>query len=210
MPRIAPIDPRQAGLKARLILRFGPRMMKKLTGTAPVKAMEPVAVYAHSPRLLSGVMKMEQATARLHRLDPRLNHLAQLKTATLVGCEYCIDIGSQISRRAGMSDEELLALPRYRESGLFGELEVLVLDYAVAMTRTPSEVTDDLFARLREHLDTEQLLELTHAIALEGYRSRMNWALGIGSAGFSAGMVCAVPERPGAVDGRVPTLAHTP
>jgi AhpD family alkylhydroperoxidase len=211
MPRITPIDPHHAGLKARLVLRFGPMMMKRMAGTAPANGLEPVAVYAHAPRLLSGILKFEQASAKLHRLDPRLNHLAQLKTATLVGCEYCIDLGSQIARHSGMSDEELLALPRYRESPLFSELDKLVLDYAVAMTRTPAEVSDELFARLHEHLDTERLLELTHAIALEGYRSRMNWALGIGSAGFSQGMVCAVPERPAAVNGHgASPLAHTP
>ena len=32
-------------------------------------------------------------------------------------------------------------------------------------------------------------------IALENMRGRFNLALGIGSAGFSEGMVCAVPER---------------
>jgi hypothetical protein len=50
-----------------------------------------------------------------------------------------------------------------------------------------------LFAELREHLDEVQLVELTSAIALENMRGRFNLALGIGEAGFSEGMVCAVP-----------------
>ena len=40
-----------------------------------------------------------------------------------------------------------------------------------------------------------QLVELTHAIALENLYGRFNLALGIGAAGFSEGMVCAIPER---------------
>jgi 4-carboxymuconolactone decarboxylase len=36
-------------------------------------------------------------------------------------------------------------------------------------------------------------VELTHVIALENMRGRFNLAHGIGSAGFSEGMVCAVP-----------------
>jgi hypothetical protein len=36
-------------------------------------------------------------------------------------------------------------------------------------------------------------VELTHHIALENMRGRFNLALGIGAAGFSDGMVCAVP-----------------
>ena len=70
----------------------------------------------------------------------------------------------------GISDEELLALPRYRSSGLFSALEVTVLDYAVGMTRTPVEVPDALFASLRSQLDDQQLVELTHVIAMENMR----------------------------------------
>ncbi len=36
-------------------------------------------------------------------------------------------------------------------------------------------------------------MELTHHVALENMRGRFNLALGIGSAGFSNGMVRAVP-----------------
>lgn len=38
------------------------------------------------------------------------------------------------------------------------------------------------------------LVELTHVIALDNHRGRFNLALGVGSAGFSDGMVCAVPK----------------
>jgi hypothetical protein len=61
------------------------------------------------------------------------------------------------------------------------------------MSRTPVEVPDALFARLREHFDEAQLVELTSAIALENMRGRFNLALGVGAAGFSEGLVCAVP-----------------
>jgi hypothetical protein len=55
------------------------------------------------------------------------------------------------------------------------------------------EVSDALFAKLRKQLDDAQLVELTHVIALENMRGRFNVALGIGAAGFSEGMVCAIP-----------------
>jgi 4-carboxymuconolactone decarboxylase len=150
-------------------------------------------MYAHVPGLLRGFARLEQATARLHRVDKRLRALAELKAATLTHCEYCIDLGSQISRRWGLSDAELLALPSYRSSALFTDLDKLVLDYAVGTSRTPAEVSDALVARLRKHFDDAQLVELTHLIALENLRGRFNLALGIGAAGFSEGMVCAVP-----------------
>jgi alkylhydroperoxidase family enzyme len=93
-----------------------------------------------------------------------------------------------------VSEEQLLALPRYHESDAFDALERLVLDYAVAMTRTPPEVSDGLFAALRGHFDERQMVELTNVIALENLRSRFNSALDMTPAGFSEGMVCIVPE----------------
>jgi len=155
--------------------------------------IEPLELYAHAPGLMLAYGKMEQAAAGQDRLDWRLKVLAGLKAATLTNCEFCIDLGSQVARRSGLSDEQLLALPRYRESGLFTDLEKLVLDYATGMSSTPVEVSDDLFAGLREHFDEAQLVELTSAVALENMRGRFNLALGVGAAGFSEGMVCAVP-----------------
>ncbi len=79
----------------------------------------------------------------------------------MIGCEFCVDLGSQICRNSGFSDEELVALPHYHGSDLFTEREKLALDYAVAVMRTPVEVTDELFARMKEHFSDEQLVEIT-------------------------------------------------
>ena len=195
MARIPGVSPREAGPDVAGTLGYAREMMAQLAERATERGAEPIELVAHAPELLRGLLAHQQAAAEANRIPTRLKHLAELKAATLTNCEYCIDLGSQISRRAGLSDEVLLALPFYRDSPLFSELEKLVLDYAVGVTRTPVDVSDELFARLRAHFDPAQLVELTHAIALENLYGRCNHALGIGSAGFSEGMVCAVPER---------------
>lgn len=192
--RIPGAPPGSAGLRAKLVYFFTQRSLRRLTGREPVGMLDPLRLYAHVPGLLHGYAALEQATARLSRLDERLRNLAELKAATLTHCEYCIDMGSQIARRSGLSDEQLLALPRFEQSSLFTDLEKLVMEYAVAMTRTPAEVSDALFGRLQEHFDVVQLVELTHHIALENMRGRFNRAFDVHAAGFSEGMVCAVPE----------------
>ena len=193
MARIKPVSSAQAGLRVKIAYHFTRRSIGKLTGRETERMIEPVQIYAHVPVLFRGYAKLEQATAKLHRLDKRLHALAELKAATLTQCEYCIDMGSAISRRWGLTDEEVLALPSYQTSPLFSELDKLVLDYAVGMSRTPAQVPEELFDRLRQHLDDGQMVELTHHIALENMRGRFNLALGIGPAGFSNGMVCATP-----------------
>jgi hypothetical protein len=45
------------------------------------------------------------------------------------------------------------------------------------------------------------MVELTSVIALENMRSRFNWALEVAAAGFSDGMVCAMPEPSSAAGG---------
>ncbi len=157
--------------------------------------LEPSRIAAHHRTMLAGMSAFEIAMERSKRVDRRLRALAELKAAVLVGCEFCIDIGSHVSAREGVTDEQLLALPRHRDADCFDALERLVIDYAEAMTRTPVEVTDELFDRLREHFDEAQLVELTGAIAWENWRARFNWALDIGPAGFRKGAACPVPDQ---------------
>ncbi|HEX4107974.1 MAG TPA: carboxymuconolactone decarboxylase family protein [Solirubrobacteraceae bacterium] len=177
--------------KKNLFVRFTEFAARREYG----RDMSPVGVLAHRPRILFGYGIHEKAVASKPRLPARLSCLAQLKAAAVVACEFCVDIGSHVAREAGVTGEELLDLPRYRESERFDALDTLVLDYTVAVTRTPCEVTDEVVARLREHLDDPQIVELTHMIALENQRARFNCALDLEPAGFSEGKVCAVPER---------------
>ena len=70
-----------------------------------------------------------------------------------------------------------------------------MLEYADAMTSTPVEVSEALFARLAERFSEPALVELTSAIAWENYRARFNHAFAIEGENFSAGAVCAFPVR---------------
>jgi alkylhydroperoxidase family enzyme len=98
-----------------------------------------------------------------------------------------------VGRKQGITEQQLLDLPHFETSPAFSELEKLVLRYAVAMTQTPVEVSDELFAELRKHFRPQQLVELTSAIAWENYRARFDHAFGLEAEGFSEGAVCPVP-----------------
>jgi AhpD family alkylhydroperoxidase len=205
MARINGVKQADAGLKVKLVYRLGPRMVKKLTGREPQtgSGIEPMEIWAYQPKMMFGMGKFNQAVRKGHTVDERLKNLVELKGAQMIGCEFCVDLGSQICRNSGLSDEELLALPRYRHSDLFTEREKLALDYTVAVMRTPVEVTDELFARIKDQFSDEQLVEITALLTVVNV-DRFNAAFGIGSAGFSEGMVCVPPDRPAAD----PTLAR--
>jgi len=90
------------------------------------------------------------------------------------------------------SDEgeaKVRALPDWRDSSLFSEPERVALEYAERMTITGRKVDDDLFGRLKRHYTENQIVELSAAIALENFRSKLNPALGVEAQGF-----CLIPR----------------
>jgi alkylhydroperoxidase family enzyme len=210
MARIEGVQKSQAGLTVKIAYRFGPRMMKKLTGREPERGngIEPMEIWAHQPKMMIGMGRFNQAIRKGKSIDERLRNLVELKGAQMIGCEWCLDLGSQICRHSGFSDDELLALPRYRSSELFTDREKVALDYTVAVMRTPVEVTDELFARMREHFSDKQIVEITAMLTLVNL-DRFNAAFGIGAAGFSEGMVCVRPDRPAEVTALAKLSAST-
>lgn len=196
MARVQLVTQKQAGPITKLVFRFMTRGMKKLTGRGPARGtgIEPIQVWAIQPKMMSGMGRFQGAVRKGDSVEERLKYLVELKGAQMIGCEYCVDLGSQICRNSGLSDDELLAIPRYRESDCFTDREKVALDYTVAVMRTPVEVSDELFARMQEHFTDEQMVEITALLTVVNL-NRFNAAFGVGSAGFSEGMVCLVPDR---------------
>lgn len=186
LPRVPGVPAGEGGPLVRLAYAISKRKM----GTVPT----PVAVTAHHPGLMAGYSAFELATERAKRVDARLKDLAALRAAMLVGCEWCLDFGPKVAREIGVSEEQLRELHRWADSDAFSPLEKLAIEYAEAMTATPAQATDEIVARLREHLDEAQVVELTAAIAIENYRARFNDAMGMAPQGFSRGAFCPRPQ----------------
>jgi 4-carboxymuconolactone decarboxylase len=151
-------------------------------------------VIAHSPWMSLGWGALEFGHDRAGRVDDRLKALAELKVATVVGCEFCIDIGSALGRQSGITEEQIRDFHAYRESPAFSRVEKLVMDYAELMSQTGVEIPDELAAALRELFDDAQLVELTASIAVENFRARFNNALDVEPSGFSEGVYCPLPD----------------
>lgn len=94
-----------------------------------------------------------------------------------------------------MTEEQIFDLSRHRESDAFTELEKLALDYALALTETPADVPDELYAALAAQLSEKQLVELTAVIAFENFLARFNRGFAVPALGVSQGAVCPVPDH---------------
>jgi 4-carboxymuconolactone decarboxylase len=163
------------------------------------RAVTTTPVIANSRSNMLGWGMLEWFHEHSHAVDEKVKVLAATKAATRIGCEFCIDIGAHLGREAGVTEQQLRDFHSYRESEAFSPVEKLVMEYAEQMSETNVDVPDEMIARLREHFDDEQLVELTAAIAIENFRARFNNALGVEPSGFSEGVYCPVPERPQAV-----------
>jgi alkylhydroperoxidase family enzyme len=156
--------------------------------------LEPLAAMGHNMPVTRADAIFELQIQRWRKLDRRVKDLAVMASAAAIGCSWCMDFGywDSVTNHA-VAPEKIRAVPHWRDSDVFTELERLVLDYAEAMTATPPAVTDEMVARLHEHLDEAQLVELTAIVAVENLRSRMNSALGLSAQGFKDR--CEIPAR---------------
>jgi alkylhydroperoxidase family enzyme len=78
-----------------------------------------------------------------------------------------------VGRKAGLTDEKLRAVLGDNRTP-FNDTERLVIELADAMTDMPADVSDNLYARLRNQFSEEQLMQLGAQIAFENYRARWN------------------------------------
>jgi AhpD family alkylhydroperoxidase len=170
------------------------RMANWYTRRSYGRDTEIAGVMAHSKPNFKGYGMFEFFHERSKATDHKLLALAGTKAACVIGCEFCLDIGSHISLKAGVTEEQLRNLHAYREHPAFSAQERLVLEYAEDLCQTPVAVSDELFARLEEQFTEEQIVELTTAVAIENFRARFNTAMDITPAGFTEGQYCAVPQ----------------
>lgn len=184
MARIAGVSPTTRNPLLRLVFWLARRRLGR--------DASPLYGYATSPAVLGATIAFELGMERARRLDAGVKQLAELRVAALVGCAFCLDIGSALVRRAGVSEYQLRELNDYRRSDAFSALEKAAIAWADRLSATPVTIADDdeALRELRAQLDEAQIVELSAAIAHENMRARLNHALGYGADGFSDGAYC--------------------
>ena len=118
--------------------------------------------------------------------SPKLRELGICTVALLTGAAYEYRHHAPDFLAAGRQQKELDALNVLVKADArvstahpdLGEVEQLVIRYAAQMT-LDVRVSDELFAALRRHFDTTELVELTSAIATYNMVARFLVALGV-------------------------------
>ena len=172
--------------KAELPTELRENMIKQL-GAVP----EPVEVVYNNPDVATASLEFSAKVGAWDAADESLKTFAHMAVAAQVGCSWCLDINYFQALNQNLDLAKASQVPRWRESEVFTPLERDVLEYAEAMSNTPTTVTDELSASLLERLGPAALVELTVFIAFANLSTRANTAHGITSQGYSD--ACEIP-----------------
>ena len=172
--------------KAELPPELRESMIRQL-GAVP----EPVEVAFNNPAVATSSQEFSAQVSTWDAADASLKTFAHMAVAAQVGCSWCLDVNYFLAMNHDLDLAKASQVPRWRQSGVFTPLERDVLEYAEAMTSTPTAVTDELSARLLERLGPAALVELTVFIGFANLATRVNTAHGITSQGYSD--ACEVP-----------------
>jgi alkylhydroperoxidase family enzyme len=179
-----PLDTEPRGIVPRLAASYAQRKFGQV--------VEPAQAASHHSGVLVAMGVLETAVDKgWKKLDPTLRWLAIQQTGMLIGCSWCTDYGYFEGMHAGIDPEKVRNVGRWRESTVYDERERVVLEYAEQATVAPAQVSDDLAARLHDHFNNAEIVELAGWVALENFRSRFNAGLGLHSQGFAEH--CAIP-----------------
>lgn len=135
-------------------------------------------VFALVPDVLKHAVRgftLYQSSKR--KLPPELRELGQARVGWAVGSQFVFSQHAKAARAAGLSPEQVAAIPGWQVSPLFDARQRVVLAYADALALDGGRVADEVFDALREHLTDEQILELTYITSLYVQHAIMSRAL---------------------------------
>jgi alkylhydroperoxidase family enzyme len=177
--------------KAQLPAELRDNMIEQL-GAVP----EPVEVTYNNPDVATSTLEFSARVAAWNAVDKSLKTFTHMAVAAQVGCSWCLDVNYFLALNQDLDVAKASQVPRWRESDVFTPLERDVLEYAEAMTNTPTTVTDEQAASLLERLGPAALVELTTFIGVANLSARVNTAHGITSQGYSDACEIPLAQRP--------------
>ena len=120
-----------------------------------VGAMIPnaILVMQRMPKILHAYVQMMAAISdpATSEVDIGLKRLIAHVSSRAAGCKYCMSHTAALALGSGIKDTKLSAVWEYRTNVLYSDAERIALDVAFAAGGVPNEVTDEMFANLREH-----------------------------------------------------------
>ncbi|MEJ2864567.1 carboxymuconolactone decarboxylase family protein [Actinomycetospora flava] len=125
-------------------------------------------------------------------LPASTQELVSLRASQINGCGWCVDMHTKEAAAAGETAVRLHLVATWRESTVFTEAERAALALAEEGSRLADAhpgVSDEAWARVREHYDDDQLAALICLVALINAANRLAVIVHQRGGSYEAGML---------------------
>jgi AhpD family alkylhydroperoxidase len=143
-------------------------------------------------RFLNVAMAVEQST-----LPKITQELVSLRASQINGCGLCVDMHTTEAAAAGETALRLNLVAAWRHTTVFDDAERAALAMTEEGTRLADSpgVSDETWARVREHYDDEQIAALVCLVGLINAATRMNVIVGSQGGSYDPAMLAALNAR---------------
>lgn len=138
-----------------------------------------VLTMQHRPAISKAFITLNMAVmANEGRVTSALKRMIAWVSSNATGCRYCQAHAIRAAERYGAEEEQLNNIWEYRTHDAFSEAERVALDFALHASSVPNRVNATLKARLHEHWNEGEIVEMLGVISLFGYLNRWNDSMG--------------------------------
>ena len=170
MPLVTPLDP-NADPETRKLAKF----FDETLGFCPNSGL----TMQRRPAISKAFIQLNMAVMENHgKVTSALKRMIAWVSSNATGCRYCQAHAIRAAERYGAEQRQLENIWEYRTHSAFSDAERAALDFALAASQVPNTVDADLAARLHEHWDEGEIVEILGVISLFGFLNRWNDSMG--------------------------------
>ena len=126
-----------------------------------------------SSNLAQALLKLSFESQK--RLEHSLLRLVEIRASQINGCAYCLDMHTKDARAAGETEQRIYTLNAWRETPFFTDRERAALEWTEAVTLVADQgVPDDVYERVKQQFNEEELVALTFAVVVINSWNRLN------------------------------------
>ncbi|MDQ1802811.1 carboxymuconolactone decarboxylase family protein [Chryseobacterium sp. PTM-20240506] len=133
--------------------------------------------YKSIARQTVGYLYQAHSSIRNSGIDNKLIALAELRISQLNGCAYCCSFHAGELRDMGIDQSIINKIPGYKHSASFSKKQLLVLQWADAVTFINGDISN-LLVELQTEFSEREIVELTSSISLMNALNRLRISLG--------------------------------
>lgn len=119
---------------------------------------------ANAPDLLETLMPFLGQIYDEGAVDLATKELVVVRVSQLNGCRYCLAAHRPLALESGVGEEQIAAVCDELPLDRLGPRERTIVEWADRYTLDPGGITDELVARVLDHLRDDQMVELALVI----------------------------------------------